>query len=76
MKLTTKQTGKELLAAKSILKVLLLCGILSSLLYVATDVLASWRYESYSYTDQTSKLRLIRPLVYIIKVSTAESAKF
>lgn len=33
-------------------KVLLLCGILSSLLYVATDVLASWLYEGYSYTDQ------------------------
>ncbi len=33
-------------------KVLLLCGILSSLLYVVTDVAASWRYEGYSYTDQ------------------------
>jgi hypothetical protein len=33
-------------------KVLLLCGMLSSLLYVATDVVASWRYGGYSYTDQ------------------------
>ena len=34
-------------------KLLLLCGILSSLLYVATDAIVSWRYEAYSYTDQT-----------------------
>ena len=33
-------------------KALLLCGILSSALYVATDVLASWLYEGYSYADQ------------------------
>jgi hypothetical protein len=33
-------------------KLLLLCGILSSLLYVGTDLLASWRYDGYSYTDQ------------------------
>ena len=32
--------------------ILLLCGILSSLLYVATDVLASWLYPGYSSTDQ------------------------
>jgi len=33
-------------------KVLLVCGILSSPLYVVTDVLASWRYEGYSYAGQ------------------------
>jgi hypothetical protein len=33
-------------------KVLLVCGILSSLLYVATDILAAMRYEGYSYTSQ------------------------
>jgi hypothetical protein len=33
-------------------KILLLCGVLSSLLYVATDVLASLRYKGYSYTSQ------------------------
>lgn len=33
-------------------KVLLVCGIVSSLIYVGTDVLASLLYEGYSYTDQ------------------------
>lgn len=33
-------------------KMLLGCGVLSSVLYVATDVLATRRYASYSYTDQ------------------------
>jgi uncharacterized protein DUF998 len=33
-------------------KALLLCGILSSAFYVATDALASWRYEGYSFVDQ------------------------
>jgi hypothetical protein len=33
-------------------KLLLLCGMLSSLLYVVTDVMAGWRYERYSYADQ------------------------
>jgi protein-S-isoprenylcysteine O-methyltransferase Ste14 len=44
------RTGQQEL--RIVLKVLLICGILSSLLYVATDVLASWLYEGYSYTDQ------------------------
>lgn len=49
-------------------KVLLACGILSSLLYVATDVLAAMRWEGYSYTSQSvSELMAIgapsRPLV-------------
>ena len=34
-------------------KAFFLCGILSSVLYVATDALASWLYEGYSYVDQT-----------------------
>ncbi|AFY88848.1 DUF998 domain-containing protein [Chroococcidiopsis thermalis] len=34
-------------------KVLLVCGILSSLLYVATVVLAAIRWEGYSSTSQT-----------------------
>ena len=34
-------------------KVLLVCGILSSLLYVATDVLGNLLYEGYSYADNT-----------------------
>ena len=33
-------------------KILLICGILSSPLYVAMDVIASRRYEGYSFTDQ------------------------
>ena len=33
-------------------KTLLVCGILSSLLYVATDVLGGMRYPGYSFTSQ------------------------
>jgi hypothetical protein len=47
---------------------LLVCGILASLLYVGTDILAAMRYEGYSYTAQAiSELFAIgaptRPLV-------------
>ena len=34
-------------------KPLLVCGILASLLYVATDMLAATRWEGYRYTAQT-----------------------
>jgi hypothetical protein len=34
------------------IKILLICGLVSSLLYVSTDVLASRLYKGYSYTDQ------------------------
>ena len=34
-------------------KLLLVCGILSSLMYVAADIAAAWRWEGYSYTAQT-----------------------
>ncbi len=34
------------------IKALLLCGVLSSLLYVATDAVAIWLYDGYGYTDQ------------------------
>jgi hypothetical protein len=34
-------------------KVLLICGILASLLYVGMDIVAAMRWEGYSYTDQT-----------------------
>ena len=49
-------------------KVLLVCGILSSLLYVATDIFAAMRWEGYSPASQTvSELIAInaptRPLV-------------
>ena len=40
--------------------VLLVCGILASLLYVGTDILAALRWEDYSYTDQSvSELRAL-----------------
>jgi len=49
-------------------KFLLICGILSSLVYVGTDILAALRLEGYSYTSQAvSELFAIgastRPLV-------------
>ena len=49
-------------------KVLLICGIFSSLLYVAIDILAAMQWESYSYTSQSfSELTAIeaptRPLM-------------
>jgi hypothetical protein len=34
-------------------KALLVSGVLASLLYLGTDVLAALLYEGYSYTDQT-----------------------
>ena len=34
-------------------KILLGCGIVSSVLYVATDILATLRYKGYSYSDYT-----------------------
>lgn len=47
------QTGNELQLLKTAQKILLICGILSSLFYIATDLLASLRlYEGYSYADQ------------------------
>ena len=33
-------------------KILLICGVLSSLLYISTDILAATRLEGYSYIDQ------------------------
>ena len=38
---------------KPILKALLICGVLASMLYVGTDILLAMRYEGYSYTSQT-----------------------
>ena len=50
-------------------KILLVCGILASLLYVGTDILAAMRWEGYSYTSQSvSELRAIgaptRPFLF------------
>src|SRR5215216_4681205 len=33
-------------------KILLICGIVSSVLYIVTDVLGTLRYPGYSYADQ------------------------
>jgi len=60
---STDSSGKVLLK-----KVLLICGILSSLLYVGTDILAGTLYPGYSFTNQAiSELSAIgsptRPLV-------------
>lgn len=58
-------------------KVLLVCGILASLLYVGTDVLAAMLWKGYSYTGQTVSetfaigaptrpLIIVRGLVYSV----------
>jgi hypothetical protein len=44
---------KELQPLKMVRRVLLLCGILSSLLYVGTDILAATQWVGYSYTSQS-----------------------
>lgn len=50
---TVLKTGKELLARRKVRRVLLLCGIVSSLLYFGADILAAMLYHGYSYTSQT-----------------------
>ncbi|HWQ95785.1 MAG TPA: DUF998 domain-containing protein [Candidatus Methylomirabilis sp.] len=53
MEPTTRiQDRKELQAQKRVRKALLICGILSSLLYVGTDILAGMLWEGYSFTSQ------------------------
>jgi Protein of unknown function (DUF998) len=49
-------------------KILLGCGIVSSVLYIVSDVLGSLRYPGYSYTDQefselTAQGSPVRPLM-------------
>jgi hypothetical protein len=48
---TIIQARKELQAMK-VRKVLLICGILSSLFYVGTDILGGMLWEGYSFTSQ------------------------
>jgi len=43
---------KETQALKMVRKVLLFCGILSSLLYVGADIFAAMQWEGYSYASQ------------------------
>ena len=46
-------TGRELRTPKVIRDILLVCGILSSLLYVGGDIVAAMSWHSYSYTSQS-----------------------
>jgi hypothetical protein len=51
-------------------KILLGCGIASSVLYVASDILISWWDPNYSYRDQSFSELLApgsptRPLVFL-----------
>jgi hypothetical protein len=41
-------------------RILLICGIVSSVLYIAVDILATLRYPGYRYTAD----RLINPATY------------
>lgn len=51
--ITLSQSARRTIAHHpAVHKVLLGCGIISSVLYVATDVIASLRYPGYSYADQ------------------------
>jgi hypothetical protein len=49
---TIIRARKELLAVKTVRKVLLICGILSSLLYVGIDILGGMLWEGYSFISQ------------------------
>jgi drug/metabolite transporter (DMT)-like permease len=54
-------------------KILLGCGIVSSVLYVVSDVLGTLRYEGYSYADQefselTAQGSPVRPLMIALNV--------
>jgi hypothetical membrane protein len=49
----SRPTPATLVASKSVvLKILLLSGVISSLLYVLTDLLGGMRYDGYSFTSQ------------------------
>lgn len=50
--ITIIQDRKELQSQKRIRKVLLICGILSSLQYVATDIIGGMLWNGYSFTHQ------------------------
>jgi hypothetical protein len=52
---TTKTTHQSLSTVSkkiAVKQIMLICGIFSSLFYVATDLLASWWYDGYSIADQ------------------------
>lgn len=47
-----RTVARPVQSASRVRQLLLACGILSSLLYVATDVLGGMRYEGYSFNSQ------------------------
>jgi Protein of unknown function (DUF998) len=53
MQTTMVHTERGLRTAVVIRDILLICGILSSLLYVAGDIAAAMSWRSYSYTSQS-----------------------
>jgi len=53
MKSSIIQVRKELSAPMTVHKILLICGILSSLLYIAMNVVGAMLYEGYSSVSQT-----------------------
>lgn len=50
--ISNRMIGFTEVRTPSLLRVLLLCGMLSSLLWMGADVLASMLYQGYSYTSQ------------------------
>lgn len=52
MESTTIRERKELRAQNRLRNILLICGILSSLLYVSTDILGGMLWKGYSFTSQ------------------------
>ena len=73
---TTPSGSTNLSGKVSLEKALLVCGILASLLYVASDIVSAMSWEGYSYTNQTvSELRAMgaptRPLLVPILLAYA-----
>ena len=50
--MTARRRRAQAARSSMVRQVLLVCGLLSSLLYVATDILGGLRYEGYSFTSQ------------------------
>jgi len=49
---TTTMVSKGVSGKISFIKILLFCGILSTVLYIGADIIAAMSYEGYSYTSQ------------------------
>lgn len=52
--MTSTQSDAGLLSRTNVLTALLACGVVSSVLYVATDVLAAMRWQGYRYADRAA----------------------